>query len=88
MPRGMGEYALHGAIETIGGVRFRPEHSGFEMWHSCRMKALSKWTEMCAAVSMVYEKEPVETPGRFDALCDCTPRCYEIVEEPVSTNQR
>jgi hypothetical protein len=56
-PRGVGEYALNRGIETIGGVKFRPEHSGYELTHICEMKALSEWPAICAAVSMVYEYE-------------------------------
>lgn len=54
----MCEYVLNIGIETIGGVRFRPEFSGFEMSHREGMKALSEWYAISATVSMVYEDEP------------------------------
>lgn len=56
----MAEYVFNRGIETIGGVRFRPEHSGFELSHALGMKALGEWHDICAAVSMVYESEPVK----------------------------
>jgi hypothetical protein len=44
-------------LEESNVIQFRPEHSGFELSHACGMKALRKWTGICAALSMVYEKE-------------------------------
>ena len=55
-PKGPAEYVFVRAIEIYGGVRYRPEHSGFELSNDDGISVLENWDKVCDAVNRVYER--------------------------------
>ena len=54
-PRGPAEYRYNKSFEEKAKVRFRPEHSGFELSNSDGIIALQHWNKICKATTAVYD---------------------------------
>lgn len=57
-PRGPAEYVFNKGIEIYGRVRYRAEHSGYELSNSDGIKALAVWDDICGAVCRTYGDQP------------------------------
>ena len=53
-PRGEAGFTFNNATTTIGGVSFRPEHSGLELAHRDNIKVLSAFDRIFQCVCTVY----------------------------------
>lgn len=58
--RGEAEFVYNRAIEIIASVRYRPEHTGFELSNADGIKVLKSINEICAVVAECYADEPAK----------------------------
>lgn len=58
--RGEAEFVYNRAIEIVAGVRYRPEHTGFELSNADGIKVLKYMDEICDVVSECYAEEPAK----------------------------
>jgi hypothetical protein len=67
-PRGPAEFAYNAAQEIIGGVRFRAEHSGYELSNSHGIMVLEKCVEIATIIEMTYPDEPERRKEVIEAM--------------------
>lgn len=58
--RGEAEFVYNRAIEIVGCVRYRPEHTGFELSNADGIKVLNQINEICDVVGECYANEPAK----------------------------